>query len=41
MDFYEEPDFYEEELNLADTLKFNQPLFYKESKWYGSNNQCY
>jgi len=41
MDFYDEPDFYEDELNLADTLQFNQPQFYKETNWYGSNNQFY
>ena len=41
MDFYDEPDFYEDELKLADTLQFNQPQFYKETNWYGSNNQFY
>jgi len=39
--FYDEPDFYESEILLTDTLKFNNIDFYKETSWYGSNTKFY
>ena len=39
--FYDEPDFYESEILLTDTLKFNNIDFYKETNWYGSNTKFY
>jgi len=37
MDFYDDKDIYEDQINLADNLQFIQPQFYGETDWYGSN----
>ena len=39
--FYEEPDFYEQEIALNDNIQLNNIDFYKENNWYGSNTQFY
>ena len=41
MDFYDDKDIYEDQINLADTLQFNKPQFYGETDWYGSNTKFY
>ena len=39
--FYEEPDFYEQEITLNDNIQLNNIDFYKENNWYGSNTKFY
>ena len=39
--FYDEPDFYEQEIALNDNIQLNNIDFYKENNWYGSNTKFY
>lgn len=39
--FYDEPDFYEQEINLTDNIQLDNIDFYKGTNWYGSNIKFY
>jgi len=39
--FYDEPDFYEQEIALNDNIQLNNIDFYKGTNWYGSNTKFY